>query len=200
MKKEKRRLVLSGTDDVYAKREAAQDPKLMEASAHKAAPLVASAPQRQNPKPVVTERTDGLPATPTSEAELKTQTPPPSIQMNYRLNLGLALSARLQQLADAHDQSIDLIMKGIRSKAAERFRALAIGAVKPPTSEPETGGKSIRYAATLAGERARNLNRWFDPFGLGVAKDACKPILIGLFQEEAKALCDAAETNAPHHR
>ena len=57
--------------------------------------------------------------------------------------------------------------------------------------EPATGGKSIRYATSIPGDMAANLTGWFDPFGLGVAKDACKPILISLFQDQARALCDA---------
>ncbi len=104
--------------------------------------------------------------------------------------LGQELSERLQRLADAHDQPLELIMKGLRARVADRFRSLALGMTKPAIPEPETGGKSIRYATSLSGDLAENLNAWFDPFCLGVAKDACKPILIGLFQEEARALCE----------
>lgn len=89
-------------------------------------------------------------------------------------------------------------MKGVRNKAADRFKALASGATKPPIPDTASGGQSTRYAATLTGDLAENLKAWFDPFGLGVAKDACKPILIWLFQEEAQALCDAAERKIPN--
>lgn len=192
MKKEARRLVLNGTDDAYAKRDAVRDPNPDETSTPDAVAPEVRAAKRGSPE-------SGLVVQPEQPApKPKARSEPPqkaahSIQVNYRLNLGPALSARLQSLADAHDQSLDLVMKGIRARAAERFRTLASAATKPPMPEPATGGKSIRYAASISGELAENLHAWFDPFGLGVAKDACKPILIWLFQEEARALCDAAE-------
>ena len=122
-----------------------------------------------------------------------------AIQMNYRLNLGEDLSERLQRLADAHDQPIELIMKGLRTRSAEKFRMLASGTTKPHIPAPETGGGSIRYAASISGDMAANLSAWFDPFGLGIAKDACKPLLIGLFQEEAKALCECVDMPQTDH-
>jgi len=84
-------------------------------------------------------------------------------------------------------------MKGLRNKAAERFKTLASGSIRPAALDPATGGLSTRYAAVFTGEMARNLNHWFDPFDLGVAKEACKPILVGMIQKEGRALCDAMQ-------
>lgn len=199
MKKDRRRLVLNGSDDAYARREAAKDGSdaaevvtgLDHEPTRAAAPLEPVSASRSERKPVSREvrpeehRSSGSDSPPQETAQ--------SIQVNYRLNLGQELSERLQRLADAHDQPIELIMKGLRVRAADRFKVLASGSTKPLIPEPEAGGKSIRYATSLSGDIAANLNAWFDPFGLGVAKDACKPILIGLFQEEARVLCDAAQ-------
>jgi len=205
MKKDRRRLVLNGNDDAYAQREAAKDSgdaAEQEAGAHRQ-PVRAGA----SPKPEPAARPEREPV-PVPVPVLRKEWPSDqgsigtapvalksvqAIQLNYRLNLGQDLSERLQRLADAHDQPIELMMKGLRARAAERFKILASGPTKPVIPEPETGGKSIRYATSISGDMATNLNTWFDPFGLGVAKDACKPLLIGLFQEEARVLCDTAE-------
>jgi hypothetical protein len=85
-------------------------------------------------------------------------------------------------------------MKGLRNKAAEGFKTLASGSIRPAALDPTKGGLSTRYAAVFTGEIARNLNQWFDPFDVGVAKDGCKLILVRLFQDEAQALCDAMDT------
>lgn len=199
MKKDKRRLVLNGSDDAYARREAAKDGGT--AAEHSTEthpePIRAAAPLQKElafrPKREPMPRNERSEARGPVESASTRQKTVQTIQVNYRLNLGQKLSERLQLLADAHDQPIELIMKGLRTKAADRFKGLATEGTKPPIPISETGGKSIRYAAAVSGDLAKNLNAWFDPFGLGVAKDACKPILIELFQEEARALCDAAE-------
>lgn len=192
MKKEQRRLVLNGTDDAYAKREAVQDMGSDQVSTTDAVTPEKSAPKRLGLKTKPAVQTEKPTAIPTADAEPSLNTGH-AIQVNYRLNLGLKLSARLQRLADAHDQPIDLILRGIRIKTSKRFRVLVLQTTKPPIPVLEAGGISIRYACVFSGELAQNLNAWFDPFVLGVAKNACKPILIGLFQDEARALCDLAE-------
>ena len=131
MRKERRRLVLSGTDDAYAKREAVREMNPVEAPTPDPVAPEKSAPKRDGPKFGPNVQTEKHLAMPTADAE-----PPQkaglSIQVNYRLNLGHELSDRLQRLADANDQPIVLVMKGIRSKAAERFRTLVSEATKPP--------------------------------------------------------------------
>jgi len=199
MKKDRRRLVLNGSDDAYARREAVKDggSTAEDGAGFHREPVRAKAAQQREPasrserEPVTGDERPG-------EQSRGGSTPPAKqsvqgIQVNYRLNLGEELSERLQYLADTHDQSIKLLMKGLRGKATERFREVATAAAKPRISVPATGGKSIRYATSISGDMAETLNAWFDPFGLGVAKDACKPILIWLFQEEATTLCDAVE-------
>ena len=198
MKKEKRRLVLNGTDDAYAKREAtlgaslASKPSADSPNSPGAAfsgQRLVSASSGQSTEPPEAAKATG------SEIP-ETEAP---IQVNFRLNLGDSLSEQLQRLADAHDQPIDFVMKGLRNKAAERFKWAASENTKPSIPEPASGGLSVRYAATFSGYLARNLNQWFDPFGLGVAKEACKPILVEMFQQEAKALCVSADREAPNH-
>lgn len=199
MKKDRRRLVLNGSDDAYARRDAAKDGG--DAAEHETSPDHEPARVAASLQPEPASRLERKPVSrevrPEEHRSSGSDSPPQetaqAIQVNYRLNLGQELSERLQRLADAHDQPIELIMKGLRTKAAKKFKALASGPTKPPISEPETGGNSIRYATSISGDIAANLNAWFDPFGLGVAKDACKPILIGLFQEEARVLCDGVE-------
>jgi hypothetical protein len=198
MKKEKRRLVLNGTDDAYAKREAtlgvslasrpSADSPNSPGAAFSGQELV-SPSSGQSDEPQATAKATGS-EIPETEA---------SIQVNFRLNLGDSLSEQLQSLAVAHDQPINFVMKGLRNKAAERFKRVASENTKPSIPEPASGGLSIRYAATFSGDQARNLSQWFDPFGLGVAKEACKPILVEMFQQEAKALCVSAEREAPNH-
>jgi hypothetical protein len=196
MKRNKHRLILTGADDAYAKRDAADGAKPASNGAEvTATPNVAEVEphgqftDKQSPsqkKPNVHQ--------PGSKPQGLQSTRP--IQINYRLNLGKELSERLQRLADAHDQPVELVLKGLRNKAAVRFKSLACGSTKPGFPDTALGGLSIRYAAVFAGETARNLNHWFDPFDLGVAKEACKPILVWLIQEEGRALCDAMQVAA----
>jgi len=205
MKKDRRRLVLNGSDDAYARREAAKEGggAAEDTVGVDREPARATAPHQ--PEPVSRPVRKAVPRDDRPRKQDPDQSVPPvqkavqTIQMNYRLNLGKDLSERLQRLADAHDQPIELIIKGLRTNAADQFKALAAGTTKPQIPGPETGGKSIRYATSISGDMAANLNTWFDPFGLGVAKDACKPILIGLFQEEARALCDGVDMPQTDH-
>ena len=192
MKRDKHRLILRGADDAYAKRDAADEGKpASNGVLAAAAPNVAAVePHDQfTDKPGPSQKkTDHQAA---SKPQGLQSTRP--IQINYRLNLGKELSERIQRLADTHDQPVDLVLKGLRNKAAVRFKSLACGSTKLGFPGPAPGGLSIRYAAVFTGEMARNLNHWFDPFDLGVAKEACKPILVGLIQKEGRALCDAMQ-------
>jgi hypothetical protein len=198
MKKEKRRLVLNGTDDAYAKREATLEGSPVSRSSAENSNSPGAAFSGQEPVSPSSGHSDEPQATAkaTGSEIPKAEAP---IQVNFRLNLGDSLSEQLQRLADAHDQPFDLVMKGLRNKAAGRFKRVVSENTKPSIPEPASGGLSIRYAATFSGDQARNLSQWFDPFGLGVAKEACKPILVEMFQQEAKALCVSAEREAPNH-
>ncbi|TLP55510.1 hypothetical protein FEE96_22600 [Parasedimentitalea maritima] len=193
MKRDKHRLILTGVDDAYAKRDAADDGKPASNGVVAAAVpnITAVEPHGQ-----FTDKHDPSQKKPTvyqSASKPRGLQSTRPIQINYRLNLGNVLSERIQRLADAHDQPVELLLKGLRNKAAVRFKSLACGSTKPVVPDPAPGGLSIRYAAVFTGDMARNLNHWFDPFDLGVAREACKPILVGLFQEEGRALCDAMQ-------
>jgi len=190
MKREKHRLILTGADDAYAKRDAVTGPKPTGDSATAATTSVTPTVNSQGQfaeKPRTTQKIFA-PRRPVSKLQYHRSNG--SIQINYRLNLGKELSERLRHLAAAHDQPIDLVMKGLRNKAADRFKTLASGGKRPAAPDPASGGLSTRYAAVFTGDIAENLTQWFDPFDLGLAKDACKPILVRLFQDEARALCD----------
>jgi hypothetical protein len=193
MKQDKHRLILTCADDAYAKRDAADGTKPASNGAEViAAPNIAAV----EPHDQFTDKHNSSQKKPTvhqpaSKPQSLQSTRP--IQINYRLNLGNELSERIQRLADAHDQSVELLLKGLRNKAAVRFKYLACGSAKPAFPVPAPGGLSVRYAAVFTEKMARNLNHWFDPFDLGVAKEACKPILVGLFQEEGRALCVAMQ-------
>ncbi|KIC08871.1 hypothetical protein RA19_18650 [Leisingera sp. ANG-M1] len=190
MKKDKRRLVLTGTDDLYAKKEALIERPLSDSS------------KETSPQPdIPVEEIETVTSLPVTSEQTPATDPLPgarrlhpgtgkAIQVNFRLNLGKDLSKRLQQLAEAHGQPLEPILKGLRIKAADRFKSLAAGQVKPVVPAPDSGGLYIRHTATYTGDIARVLNQWFDPFGLGIAKDACKPILTQLLQEEARVLCE----------
>ena len=192
MKRDKHRLILTGADDAYARRDAADECKpASNGVVAAAAPNNAAVePHDQfTDKPGPSQKKTDHQATSKPQGLQSTR----PIQINYRLNLGKELSERLQRLADAHDQSVELLLKGLRNKAAVRFKSSACGSTKPGFPDPAPGGLSIRYAAVFTGEMARNLNHWFDPFDLGVAKEACKPILVGMIQKEGRALCDAMQ-------
>ena len=199
MKKDRRRLVLNGSDDAYARREAVKDggSTAEDGAGFHREPVRAKAAQQREPASRSEQEQVARDERP-GEQSRGGSTPPAKqsvqgIQVNYRLNLGEELSERLQYLADTHDQSIKLVMKGLRTRAADRFRTLASGSTKPEIPDPAPGGLATRFATAYCGADAAKLNAWFDPFGLGVAKDAIKPILVALFQEEAEAICDGVE-------
>lgn len=193
MKRDKHRLILTGADDAYAKRDAADEGKpASNGVVAVASPNVAAVETHGQftDKPNPSQK---MPTVHQSASKPQGLQPTGPIQINYRLNLGNELSERIQRLANAHDQPVDLVLKGLRNKAALRFKSLAYSSTKPVVPDPAPGGLSIRYAAVFTGEMARNLNHWFDPFDLGVAKETCKSILVGMIQEEGRALCNAMQ-------
>jgi hypothetical protein len=118
---------------------------------------------------------------------------PTAITVNYRLHLGEDLSRQIQRLSKEHDQPIELIMKAARNRAVTRFRTLALQNDAPSIPVPKPGGQFTRLSTMFTGDIADSLNRWFDPLKLDIAKDKIKPIILDLFQQEAQAICDAAE-------
>ena len=194
--KGKRRLQLNGTDDDYARKDAVKEAKLT-------TPATAPSPKRQPSKPphaIITDsstETETAGSTSTQKGKSSARgLAPSSITINYRLHLGEDLSRKIQHLAEQHNQPMELIMKAARNRAVARFRTLALlsGAPAiPAIPAPKSGGQFTRLSTVFTGDMADTLNKWFDPLMLNIAKDKIKPIILDLFQQEAHAICDAAE-------
>lgn len=191
--KGKRRLQLNGTDDEYARKDAVKEAKLT-------TPATAPSPKHQSAKRPHVFATNSGTATElagsVSTQKCRSSAPelaPSSITINYRLHLGEDLSQQIQQLAEQHDQPIELIMKAARNRAVARFRSLASKNEAPPIPAPKSGGQFTRLSTVFTSDTADTLNKWFDPLMLNIAKEKIKPIIVDLFQQEAQAICDAAE-------
>lgn len=191
--KSKRRLQLNGTDDAYARKDAVKDAKLTVTAS-------AESPKRQSSKPPCTNTANSGTAAEIagSISAQKGKKPAPrlapaTITINYRLHLGQDLSQKVQHIAEKHNQPMELIMKAARNRAVARFRTLALQNDTPSIPAPKSGGQFTRLSTVFTGEMADTLNRWFDPLMLDIAKDKRKPIILDLFQQEAHAICDAAE-------
>lgn len=193
--KKKRRLQLNGSDDQYAKRDAANaqppeqqaQPETQKPEQVKPAQAKVETKTKPVPKPVEVVKAPiaKIVKPVTGKTDETAQIP-----VNLRLPVGDDLTARLKTLADKHGQPIEPILKTARGRAAERFNAMIQGNTKPEPVESETGGEVTRFSATFTGSNAERLNSWFDPFQLGVAKDGIKPIMAKLLQEEIAKICD----------
>lgn len=191
--KKKRRLQLTGPDDQYAKRDAVKRDAAKEKS-----PIAPA--QEPTPKPETAKLKVAKASTEKQTATAVPQNSSPKktasntqIPVNLRLPIGEPLTARLTALAEKHGQAIEPILKTARGRAAERFNGMIEGDAKPEPTECETGGEITRFATTFIGENADRLNAWFDPFGLGVAKDGIKPIMTKLLQDEIAKICDTVD-------
>lgn len=191
--KSKRRLQLKGTDDAYARKDAARAAKQEEPKVEGTDTSSVS----KNPEPRPASQVSTKPRKPVAQSPArKTAVARPDtaeVRVNYRLNLGEELSHKLERVAVQYDQPMELIMKAARNRAVTRFRAFALADSAPEMPVPNSGGQFTRLSTVFSGEIADNLNRWFDPLKLDVAKDRIKPILLDLFQQEAQAICDSAE-------
>ncbi|MGH1355972.1 MAG: hypothetical protein ACRBBS_12935 [Thalassovita sp.] len=194
--KKKRRLQLTGKDDEYAKRDAVKDqtpeaPKVESAQAPKAD--VPPPEAKPTDKPEISGSARKAPKAAPSSSRSTEDKAALTIQVNLRLPVGEQLTTRLHSLAEKHGQAVEPIMKTARSRAAERFTKIIEKGNKPESQGSETGGEVTRFATSYSGKDAERLNSWFDPFGLGVAKDGIKPIMTQLLQEEVAKICDAAD-------
>lgn len=191
--KGKHRLQLSGTGDAYARKDAVKEAKLT-------VPASAESPKGQSSRPPCTNTADSAKATEMagSHSAQKRKSPAPratpaTITVNYRLHLGEDLSQKLLHIAEKHNQPMERIMKAARNRAVARFRTLTLQNDTPAIPAPKSGGQFTRLSTMFTGEMADNLNSWFDPLKLNIAKDKIKPIILDLFQQEAQAICDAAK-------
>ena len=190
--KKKRRLQLIGPDDQYAKRDAVKDQRSSQET---------KKPVSETKKPPI--KKEQVAPQPVSSDKIADASPPQSIEqrndkseqvpVNIRLPVGEKLSKRLTEIANKYNQPIEPIIKTARKRAAERFKELVLIGKKPEATEFETGGEVTRFAATFSGAAAEKINKWFDPFNLGVAKDGIKPVMARLLQEEIVKICDAVE-------
>jgi len=190
--KGKRRLQLSGSDDAYARKDAVKEAKLT-------APASAQSQKLQSSRPPCTNTANSTNATEMvgSHSAQRSKNPalgaaPAIITINYRLHLGEDLSQKLLHIAEKYNQPMELIMKAARNRAVARFRTLALLNEAPSIPAPKSDGQFTRLSTVFTGEMADNLNRWFDPLMLDIAKEKIKPIILELFQQEAQAICNAA--------
>lgn len=189
----KRRLQLNGTDDAYARKDAARAKKLTGpetedvAASERAVPTSPEVPSESAKAPAPTAQKRASRRKEKAKVEA-----PAEVRVNIRLHLGENLSRELEALSARFDQPMELIMKAARNRAVARFREMAVADSAPRIPEPATGGQFTRLSTVFTGEIAENLIRWFDPLRLDVAKDRIKPVLIDLFQKEARAILDGA--------
>ncbi|ATG38099.1 hypothetical protein PhaeoP23_03946 (plasmid) [Phaeobacter piscinae] len=217
--KKKRRLQLTGSDDQYAKRDAARDsepqaPKPVQVSREQPAietteeaagksKQTSSAEPSPKPEMVSTPKPAPKPAlkpakvSPQSSTAANSQKPAVNnntdkIVVNFNLHVGDELTQAVTEMASRHSVPVEPILKKARMQTAKRFLEIVQSGKKPEGGEIESGGLVVRFSTTYTADNAAKLAEWYDPIGIGLAKDGIKPVVNRLLLEQINALCEAA--------
>lgn len=195
-KKSARRLVLKGSDNQYAKRDAlnAERP-------------AAALPQQGPASPVENPGTGGptasvvaatAPPVPTPGTPDQTLTPAADVsasavvRISVQISLGETSSAGAAALAARYGLPLADVIKGARLRALKHFKVMMADGKPLPALTIAEGGLTTLIATKFTGEIAKAIIARFDPLGLGSAASRIKPVIEGLVQYHLQNICDAA--------